>query len=268
MMNLSEDQLNELASADFDGELALVAADFGLSESDARAALETWPKRSATLVSFESISTLMRIPQERSEFETKQMIVAALPERSYRVLRFTAAAAAVAAVTVASYALWNAGNAAPSTQFASRAADKAASAGVESSGAAADSQRMQKNTAEAPDTAFSRAASATGAPVDLGTVANDAEFAQRLRDQAAASDASSTSISGTATVVPEASTSSTSAPNPDEAPAAGSASACRIYATATLDGQQISVIDGATSWNVVDPTTCSVLRSIPKTPAP
>lgn len=272
MMELSEEQLFELASAAHDGELSAAASDLGLTPSQAEAQLQQWSKLERVRNSLRELSAEMSRPVELSEFETKRILHAAVharPPRKRRMLRNAGVAAAVAGVLI-SYSVWSSSGPSSSTNIA-----------LQSDEANAPKQRMKSSTTStgasglprepaqtsAPQDSAPLAASAQGQrlPIDLGEVSDDAALVQSLRARVAANDTQSAGVSSSSSAFAfSADASEKSAISAVPSPSV----VCVLTAYGTLLQQPFGIVDAGSNWNVVNPSDCSVLRSIAKQAAP
>ena len=194
MMELSDDQLFELASAAHDGELLDAARDLGLTPAEASAALERWASHPAIVDGLCSLSTEISEPVPLSDFEAKQMVRAAVGGRvsgtARRMLvRAGAAAVAAAAVILVSYAVWTNTGSSRDTQVALKMAtadqDSRSAAGESAS---PDSAQAQDKAADASQEVVASMTVPPPAanPIALGEVANDEDLVAALQARLAA----------------------------------------------------------------------------------
>lgn len=272
MMELSEEQLFELASAAHDGELSAAASDLGLTPCQAESHLRQWSEFERVRGSLRELSAEMSQPVPLGELETKRMLHAAVharQPRKRRMLLSAGVAAAVAGVLI-SYSVWTRSGQPTSGDAALRSDEASAhkqgmKSSTRSTGASELPPEPSETFATQDSTPVAASAQAQRLPIDLGEVSDDAALVQSLRARMAANDTQSAGVSSSSSAAAfSADASEKSAISAVPSPSL----VCPLTAYGTLLQQPFGIVDAGSNWNVVNPSDCSVLRSIAKQAAP
>lgn len=271
-MELSEQQLFELASATYDGELANAASDLGLTPAQAESHLRQWSEFERVRSSLRELSAEISQPIPLGELETKRMLHAAVHARQPRKRRMVLSAGVAAAVAgiLISYSVWSSSGPSSSTNVALQS-DQANThkermkSSTGSTGASGLGREPAQTSATQDSAPLAASAEAQPLPIDLGEVPDDAALAQSLQSRMAANDTQSAGVSSSSSAF--AFSADASEPSPVSAVPSPSL-ACPLTAYGTLLRQPFGIIDAGSNWNVVNPSDCSVLRSIAKQAAP